>query len=414
MTRYEDEEYIDQSTMDGVLKAGRPDIEFNETFEYNTQPLLWGNKNNTNGTVSHLPNKSGKELKIAQNDGDKLTRQTRQYFQYVPGSQKNISFACDLPVQDSGVRARVGYWNDKDGAFLQQEGSTIKFVRRSNADGSVTDDAVEQKNWNRDKMDDTTPSNVNIDFTKLQMVHISYLWYGGGAIALSFQIGEQIFLAHVFEGSNQRSNPITGSPSLPLRYEIENTSSQSSDHTLNVFGGRVESVWTGGGQRNSFPFSADTGDTVVSISDSGRPVLSIRPKDTFNGQTNRATIEAQSFQVFSLDGPARYRVIKNASLTDGGSAVSDSNWNSVNTDSITESNTTADGFSGGRVIDSGIVPTSNQNKTSSSEQGQLNTREPLTLDVDNSNNDRLTLVIDDMTGQTNPTVYAKLSWREKY
>ena len=64
-----------------------------------------------------------------------------------------------------------------DGLYLEQDGTAISVVRRyMTTGGTGAEERVLQANWNKDKLDGTGASGVNLDWTMAQHLVIEYQW----------------------------------------------------------------------------------------------------------------------------------------------------------------------------------------------------------------------------------------------
>ena len=337
------------------LQVSQPTQLFEDRHNYNVGAALWETVDNTNGTVSHLPNESGVSMSITGNSGDKLTRQTFEHFVYTPSKPIKFEFACLFPTEDADLRTRVGAFTTENGFFLEKEGTTLNVVRRTKTSGSVVDNEVAQASWNVDTLDGTGPSGKTLDLTKIQMIFIEYLWYGAGTARLGFSIDGESIIAHEFYTANNTAAPSSTTGNLPIRYEIENTAVTSVTSVLKTYGASVISEG-GTTQDSGFLFSAE--GTVTAGSGTRTHLLSIRPDTVFNSITNRIQWELESVEVLVTGtNPVKWEIGYGHTLT---------------TPSWADANTTYSGFqydttgtlNGAPTIigPSGYVAASNQNK----------------------------------------------------
>jgi hypothetical protein len=127
--------------------------------------------------------------------------------------------------------------------------------------------------------------------------------------------------------------------SLPVRYEIRNYGGGPISSLKAI----CQSVQSDGGQQPpSFYFGAGPAATV-SITNVARPVLSIRPRLTFNSLRNFINIYPETCSITCTTQPIRVSFIKNATLV---GAV----WANADANSGTEVDTTATALSGGTLV----------------------------------------------------------------
>jgi hypothetical protein len=161
-----------------------------------------------------------------------------------------------------------------------------------------------------------------------------------------------------------------------------------------------------GVSRASYPrqFAADTGasTTGITVGTSVIPLISIRPKATFNGVINRGVVLPSHFECLSKDQPIILRVIYNGTLTGSSFTSADSN-------SIAEYDTSATSITGGENISTGYVSSGGANRGSTVHS--IDTQFPLTLDADGNNPKTVTLVAA-VLNATQSEVWASWEWTE--
>jgi hypothetical protein len=285
--------------------------------------------------------------------------------------------------------------------FLEQISTGFSFVRRTKTSGSVVDNAVAQASWNVDKLDGTGPSGITLDATKAFHLVIDFEWLGVGRARMGFEMGTgTVVWAHYFISPNVLTTVYMTTPNLPIRYEIENLAAQGGNNDFIAICAMVASE-EGLETERGFPFSAGNGITAISVT-TRLPILSIRPKATFNSIVNRGRIDPESVNVNIASGSALVEVVYNGTLTDA-------SFSSVDASSITEFDIAATAISGGITtysftLSGGIAAT----------QGDLISaflsRLPLTLDQAGTNPIPLSIVVTAFTGTV--AAGAQFNWRE--
>jgi len=382
----------------GRQRVSNPLTLFEVQHQYNEQPLLWDTVTASGGSITHLPNESAVSLDVTTASGSLVRRQTFQYFRYQPGKSQLIILTGILGAGKTGVRQRIGYFDASNGVFFEQDENNLKIVRRTSTSASPVDVVVNQSSWNIDTADGNGASGFDIDTSLAQIFVIDLQWLGVGKIRYGFETGNGIVYVHEDPNTNELTTPYMGTANLPITYEIENTSGTASNTSMKQICTTV--VSEGGFLREGFPFSANNGTTPVSVGGSPLPVLSIRPKATFNSITNTARILPQDFSVFSDGGTLFYELVHAGSLTSPG-------WTSVDTNSIVEYDVSASAITGGRVIYSGYVSAGSPGKGSSGTDLGLFSRLPLL------GSNALTIRVISITGPTND-VFSSLNWLETY
>lgn len=89
----------------------------------------------------------------------------------------------------------------------------------------ITEQRVQQSDFNIDTIDGTGPSGFNIDLSKMHMIGMQYSWYGAGFI--DFMVrgsdGNWVYI-HRMKNNNVNTEAYMRTGNLPVRYSIENDS----------------------------------------------------------------------------------------------------------------------------------------------------------------------------------------------
>jgi hypothetical protein len=404
----------------GRLRVSMPVTLFDSQQEYglDTRTTWDATANGTistassNGSVTNGNNAVGPRdsntrmtpITVSTTSGHYSILQSRQYLRYIPGKSHLVFLT---------------------GVFASGSGSTAKIFSRTSTSGSVVDNEVSQSDWNIDKLDGTGVSGITIDFAKTQILAIQAQWLGVGRVIIGFDIDGCLYPAHEFLNANNLLVPYTQSFNLPVRCEIRNTGAAESksrfgyfdsangiylETTRAVAGGTVNficaSVQTEGGEEaRGFPQSASNGITAIGVT-TRRPVLSIRPKATFNSLTNRAHIELADFEVIAKTNDCYFEIVVGGTLT--GAAFS-----SVNADSVAEFDISATAISGGVSIIKGFC-LAGSGSVKGASSGDIDVRNPLTLsqiDALTANQIPVTIVATSFTGTSN--VQSIMNWHEQ-
>lgn len=268
-------------------------------------------------------------LSVGTGPSDYEYRQSR-YINYMPGASQlaRVTFVFGAGVTNTAQRA--GLFDDNDGMYFQQLGTTLSLCVRSSTSGSAVDSCTPQSSWNIDHFDGTGPSGITLDVTKTQLLAIDYLWQGVGRIRFGFMIDGRLYYVHQVLNANHIAVPFVSTPTLPLRYEIRNVGTTTGG-TMKQICSSVESE--GGYLPPGFEFSASNGITPVSIT-TRAPVLAIRLQTSFAGKPNRRTLRllGRKFRVVTNDAFCELVHVHFPYTTTGGT------WTAVSPDSGAEYN----------------------------------------------------------------------------
>lgn len=403
----------------GRLKVAQSHTIFDCQNEYGLDTVrLWDATANgslaaasTDGSVTSGSNSVGPTntntgltpITVSSTNGHYSILQTRQYLRYVPGK---------------------GHSTYITGIFAAGSSATAYFVVRSSTSGSVVDTEVTQANWNFDKFDGTGPSGVTLDFTKIQILVLDAQMLYAGRVRCGFDVDGVLYWAHYFEIANNQSVPTLQTYNLPLRLEGRTGASSTSfltgyfDSANGVFfkttrtslGGTINleccSVQVEGDRElRGFSNATPTGISTIAVT-TRRPILSIRPKATYNSRTNRGHIEQIDFLLRTTTNDSFIELVYGGTLTGASFA-------SVSSSSITEYDVSASAISGGIVLRevfaiSGLGVVGNLNN------GEIDPRYPLCLskiDALSATQPSMTLVATSFTGTSNVTPI--MNWFEQ-
>lgn len=386
----------------GWLRTGSRSVTFEYSGHYDQGLLLWEHSLSGTGSVTFDSTTGGNTLSTGGTaSGAKAIRQTHEYHIYLPGRGRLAVAGFIFGAATSNLRRRVGLFDADNGAFLEQISTGLSFVTRSNISGSVVDTATAQASWNLDKLDGTGVSGLTIDVSKANAIVIDHVGYNLAKVRFGFLLGGRIVYAHEVENLNAVASFSIAGGDLPLRYEIENTGVTSGTNTMKASSCVVYNE-DGGSVEIGYQYTANNGTTAKSIT-TRAPVLSIQPKTTFGGLTNRAHIHLKAFELMVKTNDCLFEIVRNGTLT--GAAFA-----SAGTNSTTNFDTTATAISGGEILQSGYGVAgfgSGANGTAKEFLGRLS----LANDFAGTTPDILSIVCTSMTGTSSIT--AAMTWEEQ-
>ena len=335
----------------GRLRVSEPVSLFNAQFQYDANSLVFVTSLSGTGSVTKTANETSITLSTGGTaNGATAINQTKSYLRYQPGKSQHILMTGVLGAQKANVRSRIGYFDANDGLYFEMDGTNgAAVVQRSSTSGSPVNTVVLQASWNLDKMDGTGPSGVTVDFSKAQIFHIDAQWLGVGRVRFGFNINGKLYLAHQFLNANVITSPYMNTASLPCRAEITNTGVAGSTTTMKQI---CMSVASEGGTNTPsvLDFSASNGVTAISAGTTRTPIISIRPKTTFNSISNRFMINIQSVDIVNNGVQTIFfEVVYNGTLT--GAAFADVDT----TNSGVQKDVAASACTNGIVVASGYL-----------------------------------------------------------
>lgn len=266
---------------------------FDADFEYASQsPGRWEHFTSGTASIAHQPQRGGVLMSVGANDGDLAIRQSRIYHRYQPGKTMvmNTMMIFGAPVTNN--YQRVGMFDDGNGAFWEQGNPTalnpfgMYLVVRSDVSGLPFDQRFPLNQWSGLGNDPAALQNLlaGVDWTRQQMLGLSYTWYGGGSVCFYMMIGGSVVPVHLYQHGNNRNPSLNPGPwcrtgNLPSRYELRNIGAAGGSSTAEHFGVAVGIDGGNDDQRGFTYYAGRQGSTLfssVAANATRVPVLSVR------------------------------------------------------------------------------------------------------------------------------------------
>lgn len=386
------------------LRVSNPLILHNSQFTYDLAPILMEQITNGSGaTIAHdTTNRQALMTFSSTPTGGKSYMQSYEYLPYQPGRSQLIFVTFNMIAAVANTLKFAGYSDGVNGIEFQNNGTVNQFVLYSAS--SAGNETVAQSSWNLDKMDGTGPSGITLDISKTQILVIDVQALYVGRVRIGFDIGGQIIYAHEFLHANLFSSPYIQSANLPVRCGMTCTGTVST--TMNFI---CSAVISEGGTEDinifGYTFQQDSGP--ISVTTGGTHMLSLRPKTTFNGITNRTRVAYIDVEIYNAGNqPVQWQLCV-------GQAISGTTtYNNVNTTYSSSEYNVLGTLSGSPaiVIDGGFVASSGGAK------GVTNTaivsRYPITLDAAGLQRSLGTLTLKCTSLSGTQIIYASVKFRE--
>lgn len=339
----------------GRLRVSEPFTLFDSSHRFDDNGL-WSTGVATGGTAVFNSNQGLVDLNVTAASGSSVIRETIKVFSYQPGKSLLVMNTFVMSAAKTGLTQRVGYYGANNGFYLEQANNAIALVERSVVTGSLVNTPVLQANWNGDKLDGSGPSGITLDLTKAQILWMDLEWLGVGSVRLGFVVNGQFIVCHTFNHANIIASTYITTASLPLRYEIFNTAGTTGTSTLKQI---CSTVISEGGyelkgiqQAISIPI---TTPKTFAVAGTYYPMIGLRLKSTrLDG-----IVIATAISILGIGNGKNYqwRVLNGTTITGG-------SWIDASAESSVQYNLTGTSVSGGRILASGFVNSSNQGSPS--------------------------------------------------
>jgi len=368
-------------------------------------------------TTEVNPNTASIALIVGTGATDQVIHQSRMYHHYMPGKSQYIMASFNFLDVRENTTKKMGYYDDRDGVFVQQEGDgTVSVVRRSHNTGIASDTVVNQVNWNLDPMDGTGITSISLDFTKTQLFAVDYQWLGVGRIRCGFVVGGQTIYFHEFNHANIEEHAYWSLPSLPIRCEIANTGAAVGITSMEQICSTVMSE--GGYVETGVEFAAFDGPITLSRNTQGtfrQCVGAIRLSNTFKGVPNRTTVRLTDIEVLSDSTNCRleiWRLPSNSNITGG-------TWVSANVDSAVEYNigigtnfTTTGGDLKSAILLAANNPSGKQASSVIGLDPTSAKRSYIAQNIDANDSNIFAIIVENLSNNTDTNIYNAFQWRE--
>lgn len=347
--------YSDSSNLDafGRLRVSSNHILLSAQQNFNGLSLTFATSSANNAALYYDNSASATVLSASADSGSYAIFQSKKYFLYRSGQSHFITMTFASGSQETGVTKRIGYFDSNDGVFLEITPSDVSFVIRSTVTGTFNERKVSSGSWNIDSFNGTGVSGITLDVGKTQILLFDLQWLGTGRVRCGFDIDGEILYAHEFLNANIYDNVYMRTSTLPVRYEIENTTGTG--------GGKLSSlccsvVREGGDEEPGYLTTADifnSGSAIVNP----QSLLSI----SLRSGSYRASLKPVSISIInrSQNNTIRWRAILNPSFKSG-------NMTWENAGSISQKSVTQLSYveGTGHISSAGILASTSQQKAS--------------------------------------------------
>jgi hypothetical protein len=384
---------LDGPSLDAFQRSrvSNPVTLFESSMEVDSQDLVWVDDSTGSGSSAYNTDQSSVTLSTGAASSSYI-RQSRQYTRYQPGKSLLVFFTFVLGTRATDVTRRVGYFDVDNGVFLEQTGTDIAWVVRSNTTGSPVDTRIVQASWDIDTLDGAGTSGLTLSETSANIGIIDLEWLGVGRIRAGFVINGQIYYAHGFENLGV-DEVYMSRASLPMRYEIVSGAGASGSSDLLQICSTV--ISEGGFVPRGMVRSASTGAATRTVGAVTRlPLVAVRLKAAYS----RATVFPVQLEVGNTSGSMCHMEVRMRATVTGGS------WVSVS--EAMEANITGTSLTGGVVVVETYV---DKNKSI----GSLSIEDTTLVNASDylgTTSDEMVITALSLSGNVN--VAAALMWRE--
>lgn len=396
----------------GRLRTSIPLTLFDSSHRYSDNGL-WDTSTVSGGSTAFDADQGLVNLTLTTAANASVIRETSKVFAYQPGKSLLVLNTFVPATPKANLLQRIGYFGTRNGMYYEINGTTAAFVKRSAVTGSIVETKISRlggvygagdTGWNIDQLDGTGPSGLTFANDKAQILWMDIEWLGLGTVRMGFVIDGQFVHCHSFHHANIVTSTYITTACLPLRYEITNTAATATASTLKQICSSV--ISEGGYNLHGIQQAVGTPITTPStLTTAGTyyPVISVRLKTSPDRLDAVAILSALSIMGQGNGVNFNWRLITKGATTGG-------SWLSAGTNSSVDYNISGTSFSGGTILASGFINSSNQGSPTVDIPKDALFKFQMERNSFTSTPYELTLVVAAGTGTE--LVFASLDWEE--
>lgn len=279
------------------LRVSNPVSLFDSQFTYDLQPLLFEKIINGSANISYDSTNGAASLDLDNaSNGDSAVFQSYSHIRYQPSKSQLVFLSFNFGGGEDDCIKSVGLSSGSDGFELRMNNGNLEFVILSTTENG--NQVIPQSEWNLEKFDGSQKS-VELDFEKTQILIIDFQALYVGRVCFGFDVDGVIEYAHEFNNANNTIYPYIRTANLPIRSSITSTSNNVTAEMLSI----CCAVVSEGGIDQNLGYEFVHSTDVISLGNNVRThVLSIQPKQLFNGVVNRTQILLRSIDLIVTGG----------------------------------------------------------------------------------------------------------------
>jgi hypothetical protein len=387
-------------------RVSQPVTLFDSLNQYEKGSLWWSESTAGAGAINFTAAEASVNLAVSAG-GDSAIRQTFEYFRYEPGKSQLIIMTGTFGPATANVTKRIGYFDTANGVFFEQTGAGMAVVVRSSTSGAPSDALrYPQASWNVDKLNGSGPSGVTLVPSNSNIFWFDIEWLGVGRVRFGIW-GPDGFpiVCHEERNANVRSTVYMTNATLPMRYEISSTGGAGS---MQQICSTVQSE--GGTIITARPRYFGVGYTSAIGVTTRQAVLSVRPKLTFKGLTNRIKVVPANFSFLVTANDCLWELVYKPTFT-GVPVWQDANTAESSVEYAAHSGVGTGAITGGIVVASGFAGSA-QGAFAREVGSLIEFKYPITLDLNGANPIAFSLVCTSLNNTSN--VRATINWAENH
>lgn len=402
--------YIPNNNSPGIDAFGRLRVSTPKSFFQTTaisdqhRTLFWSSKIVQSASWTHLSATATCTMLISGTVGDYVAYQTKPYMHYEAGNSLLVYETFNFSGSSAGIHKKVGYFDDKDGYYLELSGGCLNIVERTSVPTGgnlIAETRISQSNWNLDRFDGSGPTGANFNISGASFLSLDFEWLGVGSVrmALMDDNGEFRYI-HRFDHANVFTQPYIRTPNLPLCVEISASQTVASKQGMEFYCATVK-IENGSESSKHIERSKSRGISLLATGQNFMPIMQVRLKDNEHTQViidsvNIACDNASAVFEWSLNYNPTFNGIGTGSL-----------WTSVVSSSIEY-----DIIMSQSLSDEGIKLAGGYGLSRTGDITVIGKDfVPLTIDI-NGNKDIISLLTRRVDSNTSANFYGSISWKE--
>lgn len=233
---------------------------------------------------------------------------TRRRAKYRPGQGIIARFTTIFTPGTTDTIQYAGIIDDRDGFAIGYNGTSLGLLHRNSASGTTIDTWIPNSNWSVDPADGTGDLLPLIDFTKGNVMEISFQYLGMGMICFKIENPStgNFTLLHQIPYANKNIYPSLSQATLPFRMFVDNG---LTTNDMKVCSSSV-GIFNEGSYIKASQIIDSVNVLVESLSSQETVFFSIRNRDLYGGVPNHVEVFLEQLSVSASSNGNRIVVIQ--------------------------------------------------------------------------------------------------------
>lgn len=246
-----------------------------------------------------------------------LISQSKQYALYQAGKMMLIYMTGVIApsANTNGTTTDIGYFDNVLSGSIGGNGLYFSYNPVIGMSVNMLDSrsailtTIPQYLWNEDRLDGTGKSGIRLNFAKMQIFTIRFVWLGAGMIQFGITCMGKFLICHTITNYNSLTYPWISSPNLPVRYRLTTATSSDSGTLIQ---GCASIISSGGHSPQGHIYSCSNGQNVITVGVTETPMLAITGTCNTTIGTISGTSSTTNTYYHNIINPVSYTTVATA------------------------------------------------------------------------------------------------------